>query len=70
MLIGSTTLNIEQDELRSRMREVAKRILAEGIALDEDRRDWILTVTDDDGDAVMYLTMAQAAGYDGFSRPH
>ena len=70
MLIESTVLDIEQDEVRSRMQEMAKRVLAEGDALNEDRRNWILTVTDDDGGVVMSLTMAQAAGHDGLVKPH
>ena len=63
-------LDIEQDEIRTRMREVATRVLAEGNALDEDLQDWILTVRDDDGVVVMSLFMAQAAGCEAMSRAH
>ena len=70
MLIASTALDIEQDEIRSRMREMADRVLAEGRAAGDNCGDWILTVTDDKGVVVMSLSMAQAAGYEGLSRPH
>ena len=63
-------LDSMKDELRRSARELAVRLLTEGLERGEDRRRWMINVSDRQGEVVMVLTLAEAAAESGLVALH
>ena len=59
-----------RDELLRSTAELAVRLLTEGLERGEDRRRWMIDVTDQQGEVVLVLTLAEAADGSGLVKLH